>query len=49
MFLLYYLYAAKGWGLHDLKALYEGRDGWQKIIREFAAFQEEQRRQKYAW
>lgn len=47
--MLYYLFAAKSWGLQDLKALYEGRDGWIEIIREFAALYEERLRQKYAW
>jgi len=29
----------KNWGLSDLKALYEARDGWQEIIRAFFAYE----------
>ena len=49
MFLLYYLFAAKCWGLHDLKALYVGRDGWTAVIRAFAAYQAERRSDHFAW
>lgn len=47
--MLYYLFAAKNWGLSDLKALYEGRDAWTEIIRAFAALHRERLRQKYPW
>lgn len=47
--MLYYLFAAKSWGLHDLKALYEGRDGWTEVIRAFAAFHAERRSQGLRW
>lgn len=47
--MLYYLFAAKNWGLRDLKALYKGRDGWTELIRAFAAYQAERRAQKHDW
>ncbi len=47
--LLYYLFAAKGWGLRDLRAFYEGRDGWMDIIRAFAAHQVERRGEGFKW
>ena len=47
--LLYYLFAAKGWGLRDLKALYEARDGWTEVIRVFAAYQAERRSDGFWW
>lgn len=47
MSLLYYLFAAKGWGLRDLRALYEGRDGWVEVIQAFAAYQAERRGEGY--
>lgn len=47
--MLYYLFAAKNWGLHDLKALYEARDGWMEVIRAFAAFHAERRSQGLRW
>lgn len=37
--LLFYLFRVKNWGLSDLKALYESRDGWQEIIRAFLAYE----------
>jgi len=46
---LYYLFAAKNWGLSDLKALYEGRDGWTEVIRAFAAEAAQRRRDGFAW
>lgn len=49
MSLLYYLFAAKGWGLRDLRALYEGRDGWVEVIQAFAAYQAERRGEGYKW
>lgn len=49
MSLLYYLFAAKGWGLRDLKALYEVRDGWTEVIRVFAAYQAERRSDGFWW
>lgn len=41
--LLYRLFCLHHWGLADLKALYEGRDGWQVLIRAFAAHEAERR------
>nr|WP_325212345.1 hypothetical protein [uncultured Oscillibacter sp.] len=49
MSLLYYLFAAKNWGLQDLKVLYEGRDGWTAVIRAFAAHQAERRSEGFRW
>lgn len=49
MSLLYYLFAAKSWGLHDLRTMYEGRDGWMEIIRVFAAHQTERKSKGFQW
>lgn len=43
MSLLYYLFHAHHWGLRDLRGLQEGGDGWQELIREFAAYEVERR------
>lgn len=41
--LLYYLFHVHHWGLADLRGLYDGRDGWQELVREFSAYEAEKR------
>lgn len=43
--MLYYLFSVHHWGLRDLRSLQRGRDGWQELIREFAAIDCERRKE----
>jgi len=43
LILLYHLYHVHHWGISDLRALYECKDGWQEIIMEFFAHEMETR------
>ncbi|WP_312611373.1 hypothetical protein [Oscillibacter sp.] len=43
---MFYLFRAHHWPLSELKELWEARDGWQEIIREFSAFECELRNRR---
>lgn len=45
--LLYVLFCVHHWPLSELRALYEGRDGWQALIRTFAAHELDRRKAGY--
>lgn len=43
MGLLYYLFSAHHWGLHDLRALWEGETGWHDLIYALASYEANER------
>ncbi len=42
--LLYYLFSAHHWGLHDLRSLWEGDTGWHDLILAMSSYEANQRR-----